>query len=123
MLETILTLLDAINRKDRVRQVVSFCSRMPSIFEAGKGFNQKRCVKVPVLVDLLLLCVRVGGGYGGSFGQVGHCGEGWKKMLSVWKVQVAHNCGVPSAPGIQYSSVRRWPHRAVFGWGLCDGAC
>lgn len=39
MLETISTLLDALNRKDRVRQVVSFCHRMPFFFEAEKGFN------------------------------------------------------------------------------------
>ena len=39
MLGTIPTLLDALNRKYRVRQVVSFCPRLPFVFEAGKGFN------------------------------------------------------------------------------------
>ncbi len=39
MLGTIPTLLDALNRKYRVRQVVSFCPRLPFFFEAGKGFN------------------------------------------------------------------------------------
>ena len=55
MLETIPTLLDALNRKDLVRQVVSFCHRMPFFFEK-KASMLKRCVWVPVLADLLLLC-------------------------------------------------------------------
>lgn len=39
MLETIPMVLGALNRKDRMRQVVSFCHRMPFFFEAGKGIN------------------------------------------------------------------------------------
>lgn len=39
MLETIPMVMDALNRKDRVRQVVSFCHRMPFFFEAEIGIK------------------------------------------------------------------------------------
>jgi hypothetical protein len=39
ILETIPMLLNVINRKDRARQVVSFCHRKPFFLEVEKGFN------------------------------------------------------------------------------------
>lgn len=118
ILETMTMLLNVINRKDRARQVVSFCPRMPFFLRLKKASTLKGCTRVPVLADLLLPWVRVGGGYGGSFGQAGHCGVGGKKMF-MWKVQVGHNCCVPSASeSPKESSVRPTPHRAVLGSGF-----